>query len=172
MDEKYKYTVFRSMVPSFLGFDIDAFREKQAIISNIKNQIRCKARPLPTKLKCTDCRYRARHYYFNSYDLNDENIVTPLCTSCKIMRETMGVSITNFDDYILDYIRTKPDGVSIYSIMVHCAAFEFDETPENWNPEELEPTIRSFLKRLIVNKMVIVNKVSARKKIYISASSV
>lgn len=172
MHEKYKYTRLRSMVPPVVGFDIRAFSEQQAVIRNIEYQIRNGERQLPTKRKCTDCGKQAKHYYYNSYDLSDENIITPLCTPCKILRETMGVSIEHFDEYILDYLKTRPEGVEIYSIMIKCAMFEFDDEDSNWNPEELRPAVQSYIHRLVKDGSVKVVKISSRKKIYKPVSTV
>lgn len=146
IDEKNQQ--FVKIPPIFTECNHRSFFERMAAIESMKSDILKKERVLSKSKYCEDCGYIARHAFYASYRIFRLDEVTYLCSPCRLMREAMGVAVKCFDKYILDYIKSRTGDVNSISIVIHCAEFDFGESILGWEPDELEPIVNMYLKRL------------------------
>lgn len=143
--ESQKFTL---LSPIFCECNHRSFFERMAAIESIKSDIINKERVLSKSKDCEDCGYAACHAFYASYRVFRLDEVNYLCSPCRLIREVMGVAIKNFDKYILDFVKSRIGDVNNTSIVIHCAEFDFGEQLLGWEPDELEPIIKLYLKRL------------------------
>lgn len=149
--KNHRFTILH---PVFVECNHRSFFERMAAIESIKRDILSKERHLSIRKKCVDCGYEACHAFYATYQVDIVDYTVYLCSPCRFMREVMGVAIESFDDYILDYIRTHKEEVDSISIVIHCSEFDFGTELEGWNPDELEPIVELYLKRLVSWKLL------------------